>query len=144
MLGHVLSKEQSKDSSNGVSDDGRLTIVQYHHYHRPPLSDLYRSSIRILPLLQYHQQTFILIIAITNQHHVLSTAAQPEPVKLGIRTEMSGPKSCEALASTCRLRRSLDGCLKFWRSGRSRRVQSRAEKKLKKDESKLGRSRLLS
>jgi len=33
--------------------------------------------------------------------------------------EMSGPKSCEALASTCRLRRSLDGCLKFWRSGRS-------------------------
>ena len=51
-------------------------------------------------------------------------------VKLGVRTEMSGPKSCEALAflnfsvyfdcfldpvyglaSTCRLRRSLAGCL---------------------------------
>jgi len=65
-------------------------------------------------------------------------------VKLGIRTEMSGPKSCEVLASTCRLRRSLDGCLKFWRSGWSRRVWSRAEKKLKKGESKLKRSRLLS
>ena len=53
-------------------------------------------------------------------------------VKLGVRTEMSGPKSCEALASTCRLRRSLDGCLEFRSSGRSRRVRSRAEKKLKK------------
>jgi len=58
-------------------------------------------------------------------------------VKLGIQTEILGPKSCEALASTCGLRRSLDGCLKFWRSGQSRRVQSRAEKKLKKGESKL-------
>jgi len=57
---------------------------------------------------------------------------------------MSGPKSCEALASTCRLRRSLAGCLEFWRSGRSSRVWNRAEKKLKKDESKLRRSRLLS
>jgi len=53
-------------------------------------------------------------------------------VKLGIRTEMSGPKSCEALASTCRLHRSLDGCLEFRRSRQSRRVRSRAEKKLKK------------
>ena len=53
-------------------------------------------------------------------------------VKLGVRTEMSGLKSCEALASTCRLRRSLAGCLEFRRSGRSRRVRSRAEKKLKK------------
>jgi len=58
-------------------------------------------------------------------------------VKLRIWTEMSGPKLCEVLASTCRLRRSLDGCLKFWRSGRSRRVQSRAEKKLKEGESEL-------
>jgi len=58
-------------------------------------------------------------------------------VKLGIRMEMSGPKSCEALASTCRLHRSLDGCLKFRRSGWSRRVQSQAEKKLKKGESEL-------
>ena len=57
---------------------------------------------------------------------------------------MSGPKSCEALASTCRLRRSLAGCLEFWRSGRSSRVWNRAEKKLKKDESELRRSRLLS
>jgi len=34
-------------------------------------------------------------------------------VKLGVRTEMSGPKSCKALASTCRLRRSLARCLEF-------------------------------
>jgi len=27
-----------------------------HHYHWPPSSDLYRSSIRILPPLWYHQQ----------------------------------------------------------------------------------------
>jgi len=59
-------------------------------------------------------------------------------VKLRIRTEMSGPKSCEALASTCGLRRSLAGCLEFWRSGRSRRVQSRAEKKLKKTRASKG------
>jgi len=58
-------------------------------------------------------------------------------VKLGIRTEMLGPKSCEALASTCRLCHSLDGCLKFRRSGWSRRVRSQAEKKLKADESEL-------
>ena len=31
--GHVLSEEQSKVGSDGVSDDGRLTIVQCHHYH---------------------------------------------------------------------------------------------------------------
>jgi len=65
-------------------------------------------------------------------------------VKLGIQMEMLGPKSCEALASTCRLRRSLAGCLEFWRSGQSRRVRNRAEKKLKKDKSELRRSRLLS
>ena len=34
-------------------------------------------------------------------------------VKLGVWTEMSGLKLCEALASTYRLRCSLDGCLKF-------------------------------
>jgi len=58
--------------------------------------------------------------------------------------EMLGPKSCKVLASTCGLHRSLDGCLEFRRSGRSRRVWSQAEKKLKKDESELRRSRLLS
>jgi len=57
---------------------------------------------------------------------------------------MLGPKSCEVLASTCGLCRSLAGCLEFRRSGQSRRVRSRAEKKLKKDESELKRSRLLS
>ena len=50
---------------------------------------------------------------------------------------MSGPKLCEALASTCRLRRSLDECLEFWRSGQSRRVWSQAEKKLKEGKSEL-------
>ena len=71
VLGHILSEEQSKDGSDRVSNDGRLTIVQCHLYHWPSLSDLYWSSVRILPLLRYHQQTCILIIAITNQHHVL-------------------------------------------------------------------------
>ena len=84
------------------------------------------------------------IIIITSFTFCPKALECPHTVKLGIRTEMSGPKSWEALASTCRLRRSLDGCLEFWRSGRSRRVQSRAEKKLKKDESELRRSRLLS
>jgi len=79
VLGHVLSEEQSKDSSNGVSDDGCLTIVQCHHYHRPPSSDLYQSSVGILPYSDTTNQTCILIIVITNQHHVLSTAAQPQP-----------------------------------------------------------------
>jgi len=55
VLGHVLSEEQSKDGSDRASDDGRLTIVQCHHYHRPPSLDLYRSSVRILPPLHYHQ-----------------------------------------------------------------------------------------
>jgi len=55
VLGHVLSEEQSKDGSDGVSDDGCLTIVQCHHYHWPPSSDLYRSSAGILPPLHYHQ-----------------------------------------------------------------------------------------
>jgi len=79
MLGHILSEEQSNDGSDGVSNDGRLTIVQCHHYHQPPSLDLYQSSVGILPPLWYHQQTCIPIIVITNQHHVLSTAAQPEP-----------------------------------------------------------------
>jgi len=49
MLSHVLSEEQSKDGSNRVSDDGHLTIFQCHLYHRPPSSDLYQTSIGILP-----------------------------------------------------------------------------------------------
>jgi len=79
VLGHVLSEGQSKYGSDGASNDGHLTIVQCHHYHWPPSLDLYRSSIGILPPLRYHQQTCIPIISITNQHHVLSTTAQPEP-----------------------------------------------------------------
>ena len=38
MLGHVLSKEQSKDGSDGVSDDGCLTIVQWRSLHSPTYS----------------------------------------------------------------------------------------------------------
>jgi len=45
-------------------------------------------------------------------------------VKLRVGTEMSGLKACKALASTYRLGHSLDGCLKFRSSRRSRRVQS--------------------
>jgi len=71
VLGHILSGEQSLDGSDRVSDDGHLTIVQCHPYHQPPSSDLYRTSVGIHPLLQYHQQVIILIIAITNQHHAL-------------------------------------------------------------------------
>jgi len=38
-----------KDGSDRVSNDGRLTIVQCHHYHRPPSLDLYQTSVGILP-----------------------------------------------------------------------------------------------
>jgi len=72
VLSHVLSEEQSKDGSDRVSDDGRLTIVQCHHYHRPPSSEYFLHSTTT-------NTTCILIIVITNQYHVLSTAAQPEP-----------------------------------------------------------------
>jgi len=78
VLGHVLSEEQPSDGSDRVYDDGHLTIVQCHPYHQPPSLDLYWTSIGIHPL-QYHQQIIILIIAITNQHHALSTAPRPEP-----------------------------------------------------------------
>jgi len=64
-------------------------------------------------------------------------------VKLGIWTEMSGPKLCEVLASTYRLCYSLDGCLEFQSSGWSRKVWSKVKKKLKADESKLREVRLL-
>ena len=32
MLGHILSEEQSKDGSNGVSDDGRLTCYDFDRF----------------------------------------------------------------------------------------------------------------
>ena len=79
LLGHVLSEGQSNDGSDGVSNDGCLTIVQCHPYHRPPSLDLYWSSVRILPYSDTTNTTCILIIVITNQHHVLSTTAQPDP-----------------------------------------------------------------
>jgi len=53
-ISHPWSRSFEEQSKVG-SDDGRLTIVQYHHYHQPPSSDLYRSSVGILPPLRYHQ-----------------------------------------------------------------------------------------
>ena len=83
-------------------------------------------------LLQHnHSPTMLHTRSMFQANHIAHTPVS-RSVKLGVRTEMSGPKSCEALASTCRLRRSLAGCLEFRRSGWSRRVWSRAEKKLKK------------
>jgi len=68
---------------------------------------------------------------------IMTLNTHKKSVKLRIQTEMSGPKLCKVLASTCRLRHSLDGCLEFRRSGQSRRVWSQTEKKLKVDESEL-------
>jgi len=78
----------------------------------------------MLSLLSINLEDFLMIAKRYDEYNI--------PVKLGIWTEMLGPKSCEALASTCGLRRSLARCLEFWRSGRSRRVRNRAEKMLKK------------
>jgi len=62
VLGHVLSEEQSKDGSDGVSNDGRLTIVQCHHYHRPLLGD---APLRPMfpPIFLCHLCIFLLIVA---------------------------------------------------------------------------------
>ena len=87
VLGHVLSEEQSKDSSNRVSDDGCLTIVQCHHYHRPPSSDLYRSSIGILPPLRYHQ----------NNLHSYHCHYQPTPCAFYRSTTTAPPCSTHVL-----------------------------------------------
>ena len=114
MLGHVLSEEQSKDGSDGVSDDGHLTIVQCHHYHRPPSSDLYQSSIRILPPLRYHQQTYMLIIAITNQHHVPSTIAQSEPHHAPHMFHVSGQSYRACTSSWGHGSRSPQGLARVW------------------------------
>jgi len=80
MLGHVLSEEQSKDGSNRVSDDGRLTIVQCHLYHWPPSLDLYRSSVRIISYSNTttNKSTF-LSLPLPTSTTCYSTTAQPEP-----------------------------------------------------------------
>jgi len=59
-----------------------LPIVWYNPYHQPALSDLYQTSIGIHPLYRYHPKTIILISAIANQHHIISTAAHLEPNRL--------------------------------------------------------------
>ena len=92
-------QKQSKDGSDGVSDDGHLTIVQCHPYHQPTLSDLYRTPVGIHPLLRYHQQIIIPIIAITNQHHVLSTTAQPEPHHTPHTFHVVGQSYCACTSS---------------------------------------------
>jgi len=67
----------------------------------------------------------ILWILLICFRHVLHMAyAVRGRVKLRVWMGMSGPKSCEALASTYRLHHSLDGCLEFQSSRWSRRVQS--------------------
>jgi len=83
MLSHVLSKEQSKVGSDGVSDDGHLTIVQCHHYHWPSSSDLYWSSVRILPPLRYHQ----------NNLHSYHCHYQPTPCAIYRSTTTAPPCS---------------------------------------------------
>ena len=117
MIGHILSEEQSLDGSDGVSDDGHLTIVQCDPYHQPPSSDLYWTSVKILPLLRYHQQICILIIAITNQHHALfycsTTRAPPHSTHIPCRRPiiscthqfsrswvLVATRTCEDLVST--------------------------------------------
>jgi len=89
VLSHVLSEEQSKDGSDGASDDGRLTIVQCHYYYQPPSSDLYRSSIRILPPLCYHQ----------NNLHSYHCHYQPTPCAFYHSTTTAPPCSAHVPCS---------------------------------------------
>jgi len=95
VLGHVLSEEQSKDSSDGASDNGRLTIVQRHHYHWPPLLDLYWSSVGILPPLRYHQHNL----------HSYHCHYQPAPCAFYRSTTTAPPCSthvpCSRPITTC-------------------------------------------
>jgi len=64
------------------------------------------SCIMNMDLGQHNSQVELLL-------HDLSAKMLLYSVKLGFRTEILGPKLRKALASTCGLRRSLDGCLKF-------------------------------
>jgi len=77
-------QKQSKDGSDGVSDDGHLTIVQCHPYHQPTLSDLYRTPVGIHPLLRYHQQT---------NHHSYYCHYQPAPCAIYHSTTRAPPHS---------------------------------------------------
>jgi len=111
VLGHVLSEEQSKDSSNGASDDGRLTIVQCHHYHWPPSSDLYRSSVGILPPLHYHQHNL----------HSYHCHYQPAPCAFYRSTTTAPPCSTHVLCS-----RPITSCTHQSRGHESRSPQGPA------------------
>jgi len=78
VLGHILSEEQSKDSSNGslmMADpplfSATITTSHPHQTYIGAPSEYFLHS-------NTTNKTCIPIIVITNQHHVLSTAAQPE------------------------------------------------------------------
>jgi len=90
-----------------------------HHCSVPPLppatlvglvSDLHWNS----SLLQYHQQTCILIIAITNQHHVLSTTAQQEPHHTPHTFHVSGQSYHACTSSRGHGFRSPQGLARIW------------------------------
>ena len=95
VLGHVLSEEQSKDGS----DDGRLTIVQCHLYHRPPLSDLYRTSVGILPYSDTTNKFAFLLLPLPTSTMRYSTTAQPEPHHAPHMFHVSGQPYCTCTSS---------------------------------------------
>ena len=106
VLGHVLPEEQY--SSDGVSDDGHLTIVQCHHYNRPPSLDLYRSSVGILPPLHYHQ----------NNLHSYHCHYQPTPCAFYCSTTTASPCSTHVPCS-----RPITSCMHQSRGHESRSPQ---------------------
>ena len=64
--------------------------------------------------VRYHQQTCILIIAITNQHHVLSTAAQPEPHHTPHMFHVSGQSYRTCTSSRGHGSQSPQGLARIW------------------------------
>jgi len=60
------------------------------------------------------QQTCILIIAITNQHHVLSTAAPPEPHHAPHMFHVSGQSYCACTSSQGHGSRTPRGLERIW------------------------------
>jgi len=83
MLSHFLSEEQSYDGSDGVSNDGHLTIVQCHPYHQPPSLDLY---------LDLHWNSSSTLIPPTN-HHSYHFHCQPAPCAIYHSTTGAPPRS---------------------------------------------------
>jgi len=79
VLGHVLSKnnQRSAPTESPMMADSPLfsATITTGHPHRTYIGALSEY----FPYSDTTNQTCILIIVITNQHHVLSTAAQPQP-----------------------------------------------------------------